>query len=150
LKNNKTPLVDRVKDRFKRAVMKIANSLPVIALLYVISLAVGALSFFILEDAPLGDGLWWSIVSALTVGYGDEAPVTTAGRIVAGFLLIFWILFLTPCLIANFVVRILHDKNEYTHAEQEWLQLFVIQASQKLGIDMPPPPRDTDHMIDEE
>jgi voltage-gated potassium channel len=35
-----------------------------------------------------GDALWWSVVTVTSVGYGDESPVTAAGRAVAVVLMI--------------------------------------------------------------
>lgn len=35
-----------------------------------------------------GDAVWWSICTVTTVGYGDESPVTTQGRLVAVLLMI--------------------------------------------------------------
>lgn len=38
--------------------------------------------------ATLGDGLWWALVTVSTVGYGDIAPVTPAGRLIASVLIV--------------------------------------------------------------
>lgn len=48
---------------------------------------VGLVELHFEEDAPganittAGDALWWGYVTATTVGYGDQFPVTTGGRI---------------------------------------------------------------------
>jgi voltage-gated potassium channel len=36
----------------------------------------------------LGDGFWWALVTLTTIGYGDRYPLTTAGRLVAGVVIL--------------------------------------------------------------
>ena len=61
------------------------------------------------ENFPsLGSGLWWAIQTTTTVGYGDNVPTTTAGRVVASIVMLFGIGFLTvitAAITSTFVAR---------------------------------------------
>jgi voltage-gated potassium channel len=46
-------------------------------------LVVGAAAIAYFEKMPFADALYFSFVTGLTIGYGDIAPVTLAGRVVA-------------------------------------------------------------------
>ena len=48
------------------------------------------------KDFPtLGDGLWWSLQTVTTVGYGDITPSKGTGRVIGAFVMISGIAFLT-------------------------------------------------------
>ncbi|HEX6074826.1 MAG TPA: potassium channel family protein [Micromonosporaceae bacterium] len=126
-----------------RAILWLANDLRMIALTYLASLLLAALLFSLVEDNSFLDSLWWCVVTALTIGYGDISPETPAGRIIATLFQHFWIFGIAPLIIVNVIVRITRDRDEYTHAEQEWIQESIARLARKLDVELPTPPSDT-------
>lgn len=43
----------------------------------------------------IGSGLWWAVQTTTTVGYGDHVPTTAGGRLLAAFVMLIGIGFLT-------------------------------------------------------
>jgi ABC-type amino acid transport substrate-binding protein len=88
------------------------NLLPVIGLLLLLSLTAGTIVWlFERRRNPkmfgggtvrgVGHGIWWAIVTLTTVGYGDKAPKTFGGQMVA----LIWML-ASVILIASFTAAI--------------------------------------------
>ena len=66
------------------------------------------------ESFPsIGAGLWWSVQTVTTVGYGDSIPMNLAGRIVAVLVMLLGISFLTvitASITSSFVARSRRDQ----------------------------------------
>lgn len=79
------------KLRWKMSVFLKTNGFIYIILVTVATIFLGAVGIFYAEHNhsvnDFEDALWWSIVTATTVGYGDIAPVTSLGRIIACILM---------------------------------------------------------------
>jgi len=99
------------KDRLLRLLLLSGDSLPgALAMLFAIVFIFGTGTFLLEHGAnpqfgELQDGLWWALVTLTTVGYGDIAPVTMAGRVVAVMTMIFGMV-VYSLVIANLTVLI--------------------------------------------
>ena len=63
--------------------------------------------------STLGDGLWWSVQTVTTVGYGDVVPTNAAGRLVAALVMLLGLAFLaviTAAITSSFVARATEER----------------------------------------
>lgn len=117
---------------FNKLFLKLANSIKLIATLYFSSITVSAILISVTESMSFIDGLWWSCVTALTIGYGDISPETPFGRIIAITFSHLWIIVIIPLIIANFIVRVIDDANAFTHEEQEMIKRMLTENNHYL------------------
>lgn len=68
------------------------------------------------DPQSFGDGLWWSISTITTVGYGDIVPTTFAGRVVGGITMVIGIsvFAVVTASAAEFLMR--RDGNDHSGA----------------------------------
>lgn len=92
------------------------RGLPYVAMLTAILVVAAGSAFTAIEKGQKiseWDGLWWSVTTVTTVGYGDVAPETTAGRLVALFVMFLGIGFvavLTAAVAQRFVQHELDER----------------------------------------
>ena len=99
----------------------------------VITFAAGALMTIVDRDTfpTIGSGLWWALQTTTTVGYGDNVPVSFAGRLLAAFVMLVGIGFLTiitAAITSTFVSRSRLEPADSDHESSLAEQLRQINA----------------------
>ncbi len=105
----------------------IANPFAVAILFVILAwFSIGDIEYLLENEAVNGniksleDGIWWGIVTLLTVGYGDRYPVTTEGRILAVFLMlagVMGIAVITAKISSFFLERALRERRGFVDTQ---------------------------------
>ena len=126
---------------YSSPVQSIARSFQENALLYAFNISfllsgvgIGGLSLFLAERGvnpavdTVADGLWWSLVTLTTVGYGDVTPVTTVGRLIGGVLMVagMFTLALFAGTVGSTLLRSLMSLREDTFRMSSYTDHFVV------------------------
>lgn len=89
--------------------------------------------YALFEKKNFFDSLWWALITATTVGYGDSYPNTTGGRFVAVSLVLGMILFLIPMITASIASKLIVNRDAFTHEEQEEMKLILREINRKMA-----------------
>lgn len=82
----------------------------------------------------LGDGLWWSLQTVTTVGYGDVVPSSGTGRVIGAFVMISGIAFLTVITAAVTAALIeAARRREPPPSDREQLSKFMVEVTSRLS-----------------
>lgn len=103
----------RIKTSFEKFIR--TNNFHYVLYSTIMIVFLGATGISIVEKMNLSDSLWWSFVTATTVGYGDISPETSIGRIIAAILMIVGIGFIGMLTgtIATFFIKNIDKKCSY-------------------------------------
>jgi hypothetical protein len=88
-------------------------------------------AYALIESKGPIESVWWAIVTASTVGYGDQYPETSAGRFVGAILIISFVVFVVLSgsqLTANLVA----DPHLFSDDEQKEMQARLVRIEEKL------------------
>jgi len=113
--------------------VQLVNSPKLLTLFSLAFLFIESGLYAIFEKKNFVDSLWWALITATTVGYGDSYPNTTGGRFVAVTLVLGMILFLIPMITASIASKLIVNRDAFTHEEQEEMKQMLQEINKKLG-----------------
>jgi voltage-gated potassium channel len=106
-----------------RGLVWLANSPLTLILSYLGLIVISSVLYSHFEqEASFGDAIWWAVVTASTVGYGDISPETWQARILAALLISIMVLLVIPLITAHFASKLIVDNDAFRHDEQEELK----------------------------
>jgi len=129
-------------NRFLREPVSVRNAASVIVVTTLAIVIVGGVAMRIIdhhEYSNIWDGMWWSLQTVTTVGYGDITPKNAPGKLVGALVMLQGIAFLaiiTAAITSTFVARAQSERDADAHAQEDLaedrLDARLVDLSQRL------------------
>ncbi len=116
-----------------KLIQRFTNSWKALIGGYLMLLLACSILYDVFEGNSFGDSIWWAIVTASTVGYGDAYPHTWQGRVMAGVLISAMIFFVLPLITAHFASKLIVDSDAFTHDEQEDIKVTLHEIKESVA-----------------
>lgn len=126
--------------RAAAAFVRGANSPGILTIVFLALITVAALVYSLLEDAGVLNSLYWAVVTATTLGYGDFAPHSEGGKLLTGILITATVFVLIPTITANLASKLIVNRDVFTHEEQEEIKATLRAVLARLDHDRPGTP----------
>jgi voltage-gated potassium channel len=104
-------IIERRMSRFMEEPVSVRNAANVIVAATAGVVVLGGVLMWLVDHSEypnVGRGIWWALQTVTTVGYGDVTPLHTSGRIVAAFVMLQGVAFvsiLVAAITSSFVTR---------------------------------------------
>jgi voltage-gated potassium channel len=113
--------------------VKVANSPSLLLLTFLVLIGTSALLYGAVEHAGYLDAIYWSLVTATTLGYGDFSPHTTAGKVLTSALICLTVFVFIPTITANLASKRIVSRDAFTDDEQEEIKGALRRLEARLG-----------------
>ena len=116
-------------------IRRYTDTLSELFLAYTAAVLLCAVGYSYFEGKPYIDSVWWGVVTAMTVGYGDMFPITTGGRLVASLLMHVAPLVIIPLVTAHMASKLIVNSDAFGHEEQEQIKADLAKVIRMLEED---------------
>lgn len=101
---------------------RVANSPGLLLMVFLTTIFGSSVLYMISEGTGFFDSVYWSLVTATTLGYGDFSPHSVFGKVLTSFLIAFTVFIMIPTITANVAAWLIVNRDAFTHEEQEQIK----------------------------
>jgi voltage-gated potassium channel Kch len=118
-------LIEREMNRFLREPVSVRNAARAIVVVTLLIVLAGGVAIRLIDHDEYSSvwlGMWWSLQTVTTVGYGDVTPTTAPGKLVGALMMLEGIAFLaivTAAITSTFVARAQAEREAKAQVEED-------------------------------